>query len=767
MCPRLALRALFFVSLLSSSLFASDLKIKVLDPQSARVAGAQVSIYRPSDGSVVALLTSDARGEVSLSSVEKGDYKVQVLAAGFAPGHQVVTLPAQTVVDIKLAVAVQPWTVVVSATRTPTPADESGSIVETMDHGQIETLQPVAAGEALRFVPGTVVSDNGSRGGITSLFVRGGDSRYNKVLVDGVPVNESGGTFNFGVLPLQEMDRLELARGPQSTLYGSDAMTSLVQFWSRTGRTLTPELTFGADGGNFGTAHGYASLAGAWHRFDYNFFADHFATDGQDVNNSYFNTLEGGNIGVQLSPRAVLRFRTRHFNSRTGTPSFWDFPGLAELPKDTDARARQNDLLGNLELTLSMPSRWQHRFQVYDYNTRRLNLDDQSERGCDQLAFPPVFTDCFFSDYANQNRLGFEYQGDYQPRAWAHSTFGYEFENENDFFHTRFPTLDPITFSSVIPGGSDLHGLRRNHALYGQQIILWKRFTLIGGARYAHNESFGNRVVPRAALSYVLWNGSGKMPRTRLRATYAEGIKEPRFEESFGISGTFPENPNPNLKAERSRSFEAGFIQTYAEGKYSLTGTYYNNLFRQQIVFNSFLIGPFQTQSEFFNLGRSLAHGAEIEFHAKLRANLSLDGGYTYTSTQITKALPFCTGGAFTGCNFFPEFTEGKPLLRRPRHSGNVLFSYSNSKWGATLGGTFTGRRPDSDFLALAVVGLSADHTDAYARWDAGAWYEVHRHVTLYANAENIFDQSYQDVVGFKGQLATIRAGVRFKVGGE
>lgn len=766
MCPRLALRALFFVFLSATSTFASDLKITVVDPQSARVPNAQVSVYRPKDSVVLAIVNSDARGEAVVRGLANGDYRLEILAPGFVTGHQALSLPGESAFTIKLGLAVQPWTVVVSATRTPIPADESGSIVETLDHDQIETLQPVAAGDALRFVPGTIIADTGSRGGLTSLFVRGGDSRYNKVLVDGVPANESGGTYNFGVVPLQEIDRLELARGPQSTLYGSDAMTSLVQVWSRTGRTLTPELTFGADGGNFGTAHGYGSLAGAWKRFDYNLFADHFSTDGQDVNNSYFNTLEGANVGVQLSPRAALRFRTRHFNSRVGTPGAWDFPGIAEVAKDTDARARQNDFLGNLELTLNLPSRWQHRFQVYDYNTRRLNVDDQSERGCDQ-PFPNfVFTDCFFSDYANQNRLGFQYQGDYQPRAWAHSTFGYEFEDENGFFHTRFPTLDP-TFSFVVPGGSDLHGLRRNHALYGQQIIAWKRLTLIGGARYVHNESFGDRVVPRVALSYVLWDGHGKLPRTRLRGTYAEGIKEPRFEESFGISGTFPENPNPNLKAERSRSFEAGFIQTYAEGKYSLTGTYYNNLFRQQIVFNTFLVGPFQTESEFFNLGRSIAHGAEVEFHARIRPQLSLDGGYTYTSTQITKALPFCVGGAFTGCNFFPEFTEGKPLLRRPRHSGNVLLSYFSKRWGATLGGTFSGRRPDSDFSVLAPLGLTADHTDAYARWDAGAWYAVHRRVTLYANGENIFDRSYQDVLGYKGQLATIRAGLRFRLGGE
>ena len=118
---------------------------------------------------MVALLNTDARGEASLA-IPNGDYKVQVLAAGFVAGHQTITIPGQAAIEIRLKVAAQPWTVVVSATRTPTPSDESGSIVETLDHDQIETLQPVAAGEALRFVPGTVVAENGSSGGLTSLF---------------------------------------------------------------------------------------------------------------------------------------------------------------------------------------------------------------------------------------------------------------------------------------------------------------------------------------------------------------------------------------------------------------------------------------------------------------------------------------------------------------------------------------------------------------------------------------------------------------------
>ena len=124
-------------------------------------------------------------------------------------------------------------------------------------------MQPLAASDAIRFLPGAIINNAGQRGGLTSLFVRGGESRYNKVIVDGVTINEPGGTFDFGTLRMDQADRMELVRGAQSTLYGSDAMTSVVQVWTRPGSTRVPELTFGADGGNFETARGYAALAGA------------------------------------------------------------------------------------------------------------------------------------------------------------------------------------------------------------------------------------------------------------------------------------------------------------------------------------------------------------------------------------------------------------------------------------------------------------------------------------------------------------------------
>ena len=124
--------------------------------------------------------------------------------------------------------------------------------MDTLSGAQLTTMQPMAANDAMRFLPGAVINTAGQRGGLTSLFVRGGESNYNKVIVDGVTMNEPGGTFDFGTLSLAQGDRMEFVRGAQSTLYGSDAMTSVVQVWTRRGQYARSGVAFGADGGNLG-----------------------------------------------------------------------------------------------------------------------------------------------------------------------------------------------------------------------------------------------------------------------------------------------------------------------------------------------------------------------------------------------------------------------------------------------------------------------------------------------------------------------------------
>jgi vitamin B12 transporter len=718
-------RILASIVLLVAAASATELKIKVVDPRSAAVAGAQVELLQ--QNTVISIAATSAEGLAIFHNADHGPYRLRILAPGFAPLSTDDLSPSTSPTTVQLQLAPASETVVVSATRSPVPSKVAGAVVESLGTAQLQTMRPVATNDALRFLPGTVVETAGQRGALSSLFVRGGDSRYNKVIVDGVPINEPGGTFDFGVVPTSETDRMEFVRGAQSTLYGSDAMTGVVQLWTRAGSTPVPELRFGADGGNFNTANGYASVAGAHGLFDYNLFADQFNTTGQGINNDYSNSLQGANLGVSFSDRVAFRVRVRHSNNRTGVSGEWDFNGARLQPPDSDQWARQNNLLGSAELTVTGPSRWQHRFTGYEYSHQRTNVD--------VFADPGRIFDFPTHAIADINRAGFEYQGDYQARSWARTTVGYQFEDENGFVgDLNFPPL--------------VHGLRLNHAVYGQQLLTLGRVSLVLGARFVHNQTFGNKAVPRAALTLQVLKGRTILSGTQLRFSYATGIKEPRLDESFARGQGIL--PSPNLKAEENRALEAGLQQNFFGDKYTLTATYYNNLFRNQIDFA--ILDPVTFTGQYQNIDKSIAHGAELELHGRPWSRLSLDAGYNYTSTQILEQ-PFA---------FDPFHEPGQPLLRRPRHSGSLLLTWLGNRWGGNLGGSFVGRRPDSDFLGFGIT-----HAAGYARVDVGGWYALNSRMTAYVNVENALDKQYNEVVGYPALGANFRAGMRFRLGGE
>jgi len=273
------------------------------------------------------------------------------------------------------------------------------------------------------------------------------------------------------------------------------------------------------------------------------------------------------------------------------------------------------------------------------------------------------------------------------------------------------------------------------------------RVSLIAGARFVHNQTFGNKGVPRVALGLQVLRGGQILSGTRLRFSYATGIKEPRFEE------VLPSLPSvigsPHLKAEENRAFEAGFEQSFYAGKYALSAIYFNNQFRNQIDFQTLNFSPFFGQ--YININKSMAHGVEVELKAQLARRLQLNAGYTYNSTQILLA-PFA---------FDAFHAPGAPLIRRPKHSGSVLLGYLGNRWGANLAGSFVGRRADSDFL-----GFGIDHAPGYARVDLGGWYAINSHVTSYLNIENALDRHYQEVVGYPALGINFRAGLRFRFGG-
>jgi vitamin B12 transporter len=726
------MRVFGFVSLLVVSLSlaaaAADLKVKVVDPQSAAVGGAQVLLIDEHEGTVLGMGTTSAEGTAIFRMPEAGAYQIQVLAPGFAA--ETVEVSSRKEISVRLRLATASETVVVSGTRTPVAGEAAGADIDSLSAAQLTSIQATTASDAIRFLPGAVVNDAGQRGGLTSLFVRGGESRYNKVIVDGVTINEPGGTFDFGTLRLDQGDRMEFVRGAQSTLYGSDAMTSVVQVWTRAGSTRVPELSFGADGGNFGTAKGYASLAGARGPFDYNLFGSEINTNGAGINNAYSDSLEGANVGAAINERASLRMRVRHSNSHTGVPGEWNFNGATLQPPDPSDWSQLNNLLGSVELAVTGPSGWQHHFTGFDYVYRynELNLNGDAARVFD---FPSHEVD-------HINRAGFEYQGDYSERSWAHTTFGYRVENENGFVGN-------------LDYGAQNHGQRLSNELYAQQQVTWKRLSAIVGGRFIHNSAFGNIEVPRVALTWQVVRGGEIFSGTRLRFSYATAFKEPRLEETFNGIPQDPFNiPNPGLKPEHTRAFEAGIQQDLVQGKYVFTATYFNNLFHDQI--NYVEVDPINFVGKYSNVNSALAHGAEVGVQAKLRSRLLLNAAYTYTSTQILE----------NPAPINDLYNPGSPLLRRPKHSATALLSYLGTRWGGSLGGSFVGRRPDSDFL-----GFGIEHAAGYVRVDFGGWYAVRPRVTLYANVENAFDRRYSEVVGYPALPVNFRAGVRFRIGGE
>jgi vitamin B12 transporter len=738
------MRFIFGLSLtvfVSLAAFAADFTIKVTDPHSAVVAGAKLLLLEGS--TILATQTTSAEGLATFHTAIRGTYRIRILAPGFAAAT--VELSGEPEVTVTLRLQTASETVVVSATRTPVPSQAAGADVDVLTGPELATIEPVAANDAMRFLPGAVVNTAGQRGGLSSLFVRGGESNYNKVMVDGVTINEPGGTFDFGTLSVADSDRMEFVRGTQSTLYGSDAMTSVVEVFTRTGTTPGPELRFGADGGNFGSAHGYASLAGAHGRFDYNLFGDQSNSNGSGVNDAYSDSLEGANVGTQINRTVSLRTHFRHSNSHTGLPGEWSFNGydplvpaggtgpLIPLPPDPNDWSQLNSILGSVELGVAAPNGWEHQFTGFDYLYRYNELNGNG----DPNRVSPLFGQFDFPSHEIDriNRAGFEYQGNHAERTWAQTTFGYRIENENGFVgDVDFP---PQT-----------HGQRLNNDVYLQQLLTLGGFEVIAGGRFIHDSAFGNTGVPRIALSWQALSGARLFSGTRFRFSYATGFKEPRLEETF--AGPPYTQPNPGLKPERLRAFEAGFQQMFLTAKYQLNATYFNNLFHDQI--NYVTVNPTTFVGEYVNVNRAFAQGAEIALRAELGTNLMLNSAYTYTSSQyLDNPAPAD-----------PTYNPGRPLLRRPKHSATLLLSELGARWGANLGGSFVGQRSDSDFF-----GFGFNHAAGYVRADVDGWYAIRPRLTAYVAVENALDRRYNEVVGYPALPVNFRAGVRFRIGGE
>ena len=315
------------------------------------------------------------------------------------------------------------------------------------------------------------------------------------------------------------------------------------------------------------------------------------------------------------------------------------------------------------------------------------------------------------------NRAGFNYQGEYWARDWARSIFGYDFEDENGFFGD--PNTPPIS-----------HGLRRNHAVYGEELISWKRLSVQAGARYVHNESFGDYGVPRVAASYLLIRGGDVFSGTRLRGSFSEGIKEPNFLQTFG-EAIFGIMGNPNLKPEQNNAFEAGVQQSFLKGKYSFDAVYFNNQFHDRIDTNA-------TFTQYINIDKSMAQGAELTVQGRPRHACKC-------AEPMSTIDQILTGSTADRPRRFAE------ALRQ--RSGQLHAAEIRDDPGRSVHRTPAGLISLCFSCALLTTGR------VMPGWMACTWYAIKRYVTAYANVENLLNERYEDALGYPALRANFRAG--------
>ncbi|HEV2698889.1 MAG TPA: TonB-dependent receptor plug domain-containing protein, partial [Terriglobales bacterium] len=253
----------------------------VIDPDHAAVPDATVRLLS-ADGSEAARTITDQLGKFSFPR-ECANCSIEIQLTGFKT-KRVSSTPESPVIQLQLAPVQE--NIVVTPNRIETPASLIGTTTTVITKDEIDARQQAMAGDLLQTVPGVTINRSGGYGAVTSIFTRGGDSDYTKVLLDGIPLNQPGGLFDLSTLAATNLDHIEIVRGPQSALFGSDAMTGVVQLFSRRGNSenARPQITLNADGGNFGTLNAGADVNGATGRFDYDAFWSRFSTHNQGVN---------------------------------------------------------------------------------------------------------------------------------------------------------------------------------------------------------------------------------------------------------------------------------------------------------------------------------------------------------------------------------------------------------------------------------------------------------------------------------------------------
>ncbi|MGB2898251.1 MAG: TonB-dependent receptor [Candidatus Acidiferrum sp.] len=689
---------------------------RTIDASDYTIAGVKITAQLEDESALTASTSSAVDGTYSFV-LPPGRYRIRFERTAFVPREISLSLTdtdARTL-DVKLEIAQVSENVVVTANTQPLELSQTPAPVDVVTQDEIRRRQLVSIADALQTLPGATIARTGREGGLTTFFLDGGNSNFTKFFIDGTPLNEPGGFLNLSNQTLDNIDKIEVVHGAESALYGTDAVSGVVQLFSHRGATRIPEVNLFAEGGGFSSARGGAQIAGLLGAFDYSLAGSYFQTDGEGSNDAFLNRSFSVNFGYGFTDSNRLRLTVRSNSSFAGIPG----PILLRPPSLSQFE-RLKLLLIHLSWDFRTGSHWNHRISGHENRT----LDTNGN--------PP-----FFTSIDQFNRAGLQEQSTYTFRTGAVAA-GYEYEVEN-------------AYPSLITG---FHARRNNQA--GFLDARWlpiPRLTLSAGVRAEANTTFGTRVVPRAGIIYALRYGKGFWGDTRARFSYGQGFKEPALEQSFGSDPCFP--GNSTLRPERSQTYDAGIDQLLAADRLRLSATYFNNRFRDIVSFTFDPVTtpacPFGTGSS-FNTDLARARGVNLSGEFRFRRWLSINGNYSHDDSRVLKSP-----NAFDLVQL-----PGNHLLRRPVNSGSLIVNTTYRRWNLNLSGYFTGIRTDSDFLGFGIT-----HNPGYARFDLATSYLIARGVSFTGRVTNLFDKQYQDAVGFPALGRDFRLGLNYRFAGR
>ena len=634
--------------------------------------------------------------------------------------------------------------IVVTPTRVPTARASVAASVTVLSGQQLRERGITSVAEALRDVAGVAVVQPGSFGALASLFLRGGESDHTSVLVDGVPLNHPGGAVSLADLTTDNVDRIEIVRGPVSVLYGSDAVSGVVQIFTRRGRgplrvetaveigrfqAVTPGVGPARGGPRRTVLRWEADVAGGTDAGGYAFSVSRNSTAGlygtAEFDNSYRNTVASGLLRAAPDQRTDASLMVRYGDHTFHYPT----NGAGRL---ADANQYQHGTATTVGLEVG-------RFLLPRLEARLMLGGHTTDGGVEDAPDGAADTTGFFgySSLTTVERRRAEARANLYGRAGV-LTLGAQVERQSQ---RSFGAS-----SSSFGGSTDrLDVQRRNHAVYAQvQADPLGAVSVNAGARWDQSETFGNLVTYRGGVVYRPTAG------LRVRATAGTGFKEPTFYENFATGFV---RGNPALEPEHSLSWEVGVEQSVWAGRLTLAATYFSQRFRDLIDFTFAPPGP--EDPNYFNIARAEARGVELELGAAPTARLALEGRYSYLDTKVTD------GGFDAGPGAL--LARDSTLLRRPAHTvaGQVRYRASD-RVRLAVGARHVGRRADIDYTeypyrrvvlpAYSTLNLSTEG-DVLGPPD--------RTATLTLRLENLLNASYQEAVNFPARGRTVWLGAR------